>query len=45
MQDINARLVAIDSAQGWIKSSDVDASVMEWIKGDDAAAAGPMKED
>jgi hypothetical protein len=45
MQDINARLVAIDSAQGWIKSSDVDASVLEWIKGDDAAPAGPVKED
>ena len=45
MEDVNTRLVAIDAAQGWIKSSNVDASVMEWIKGEETPSEGPVKEE
>lgn len=46
-RDAISRIVAIDAAQGWIKSADVDASVRTWITGeaDPSAPAGPVKED
>jgi hypothetical protein len=30
MREVNAGLVEIDSAQGWIQSADVDAATTEW---------------
>jgi hypothetical protein len=33
IHEVNAKLVEIDAAQGWIKSSDPDASVTDWTGG------------
>jgi hypothetical protein len=33
MQTVNAKLVEINSAQGWIQSADPDAAVTDWTGG------------
>jgi hypothetical protein len=44
MELVNALLVKLLHAQGFIKSGNTDATVYEWIHGDTKDAAGTVKE-